>query len=981
METNTEIQRNFDKQYKAIAILLILFSFLLFLALISYSVSDEKNIQISFFDLFKLFSGDQIIDAKASTTSNWLGLTGAYFADFLYNSTLGYFTCTAPILLMYWSKFIYTGESVNHELIKFTTVYAIIGVLFSGFVGSLQTIPFLSEIPKQWSGAMGQFLAFIFSRIIGSIGSVMLFAIGMVLTLYLGTEIKISYGDFNLKTFIFDIPNRIKNYFRKLFSKNKIEQDIANTVINNDVNQESSNSNKGVIEFADSNISDSTGSNTQSIDNVKNFRKTPKININNPIDINPPSKPENPFKTIREDAKQNDVKNVSKDIIKEETITIPKIDTKSDMMKPLVIEVNKPKVEEYTLQKEIIEIDKPEIATPKKVEEKTIPKFKPNFQNLKNDTEVVTSVDENVKDELINLVIDLKKDITKKKIEPINDAVEPEPEDEDDIINLDETYENVLDLDDSQLVPQKEIIAETQDKRIVVKIHQRKDDSRQPQQLLGTSIHDEDIDYTPPSFDLLISEQSQSFVNDDELRTNAQILQEKLETFKIYIENLSVTPGPVVTQYEFVPAAGIKISKIESLADDLAMALKARGIRIIAPIPGKGTIGVEIPNNTPSIVRFGETVNSNKFISSTAKLPLAMGKTISGEVFILDLTKMPHLLIAGSTGSGKSVGINAIITSLVYKMHPSELKFVIIDPKKVELQQYAALKNHFMAASPDIRDTIVTKPEDAVTVLKSAVAEMELRYDILASCGQRNISDYNEKVRNGKIKDTLEIAHKPMPYIVVIIDELADLMLTASKEIEEPITRLAQMARAIGIHLVVATQRPSVDVITGIIKANFPARIAYLVASKIDSRTILDMQGAEQLLGMGDMLCLPPGQPKPVRVQNAYISTEEVDNICDFIGNQRGYSEPYMLPSLVEKSMKGPIDPSDRDPLFEEAARLIIRNQQGSVSLLQRRLKVGYARAGRIVDELESAGVVGPFDGSKSRLVLMESESDLEAVL
>ncbi|MFA7625433.1 MAG: DNA translocase FtsK, partial [Candidatus Kapaibacterium sp.] len=348
----------------------------------------------------------------------------------------------------------------------------------------------------------------------------------------------------------------------------------------------------------------------------------------------------------------------------------------------------------------------------------------------------------------------------------------------------------------------------------------------------------------------------------------------------------------------------------------------------------------------------------------------------------IDLAKMPHLLIAGSTGSGKSVGINTIIGSLLYRMHPSELKFVMIDPKKVELPSYSKLKNHYMAASPEVQDVIVTKPEDAVTILKAAVAEMELRYDILASVRQRNIADYNAKVRQGAFKEVKEMVHKPMPYIVVIIDELADLMLIASKEIEEPITRLAQMARAIGIHLVVATQRPSVDVITGIIKANFPARISYLVKSKIDSRTILDMQGAEQLLGTGDMLCLPPGLPKPVRIQNSFISTDEVESLCDFIGNQEGYSEPYYLPSVNEKSENVALyDSDDRDPLFEEAARLIVRHQQGSVSLIQRRLKVGYARAGRIVDELENAGIIGPFDGSKARLVLIESEADLERIL
>ena len=459
-------------------------------------------------------------------------------------------------------------------------------------------------------------------------------------------------------------------------------------------------------------------------------------------------------------------------------------------------------------------------------------------------------------------------------------------------------------------------------------------------------------------------------------------MQEKLETFKIFIENLNVTPGPVVTQYEFVPAEGIKVSKIASLQDDLAMALKAKGIRIIAPIPGKGTVGVEIPNSNPAMVRFNDLVRSAKYLQTKALLPLALGKTINGDVYIADLAKMPHLLIAGSTGSGKSVGINTIICSLIYKLHPSELKFIIIDPKKVEMQQYSKLKEHYMATSPDVRDTIVTKPEDAVAILKSAVIEMEQRYDILAKVGQRNIVDYNEKVREGKFKNDPDMMHRPMPFIVVIVDELADLMLTASKEIEEPITRLAQMARAVGIHLVIATQRPSVDVITGLIKANFPARIAYMVASKIDSRTILDMQGAEHLLGMGDMLCLLSGEAKPVRVQNAFISTDEVEAICEFVGVQKGYSMPYQLPSIVEKNSEAAgISREDRDDLFEDAARLIIRHQQGSVSLLQRRLKIGYARAGRIVDELEDAGVVGPFDGSKARMVLMESESDLEAIL
>lgn len=499
---------------------------------------------------------------------------------------------------------------------------------------------------------------------------------------------------------------------------------------------------------------------------------------------------------------------------------------------------------------------------------------------------------------------------------------------------------------------------------------------------LSTLIHDEKINYTPPALDLLDFNDEKTELNDNELSENAKLLKEKLATFKIDIDNLNVTPGPVVTQYEFVPAPGIKVSRIESLADDIAMALKAKGIRIIAPIPGKGTVGIEIPNKKPSIVHFSSIIKSSRFHQTDHKLPLALGKTIGGEVYVADLAKMPHLLIAGSTGSGKSVGINTIIASLLYKKHPSELKFVIIDPKKVELNQYSLLENHFLASSPDIEDMIITNPEDAVTVLKSVVAEMDNRYDILAQVGQRNITDYNRKVKAGKFKDDTNLVHRPMPYIVVIIDELADLMLTASKEVEAPIIRLAQLARAVGIHLVVATQRPSVDVITGIIKANFPARISYLVASKIDSRTILDQSGAEQLLGNGDMLFLPGGSPKPIRIQNSFISTDEVENICQFIAKQKGYSSPYMLPSLIDKeTSKGGISKEERDPLFEEAARLLINLQQASVSILQRRLKIGYARAGKIIDELEDAGVVGPFAGSKPRQVLMESEAELESIL
>ncbi len=494
---------------------------------------------------------------------------------------------------------------------------------------------------------------------------------------------------------------------------------------------------------------------------------------------------------------------------------------------------------------------------------------------------------------------------------------------------------------------------------------------------------EENLNFVRPPLNLLaFSDDETQKISEIELKQNAELLKEKLKLFDIDIEDISVTPGPVVTLYEIVPAPGVKISKIVSLENDIALALAARGIRIIAPIPGKSAIGVEIPNAKPSLVSARSVLAS--LDKSKAALPIALGKTIVGEKYITDLATMPHVLIAGATGAGKSVGINMLITSLIYAKDPSDVKFVIVDPKKIELSFYRRLNKHYLAVSPDIDEEIITNPQNALIVLKAVEIEMEKRYDKLAKVGVRHLVDYNKKIANPKQRpqDTDKMKHYKLPYIIVVIDELADLMMTSGKEVEAPIARIAQLARAVGIHMVVATQRPSVNVITGVIKANFPARIAYQVATKVDSRTILDVNGAEQLLGRGDMLFLPGGVPKPIRMQNAFISTEEVEKVTNYVYTQPGYSRRYLLPSLFEKkSSEANNFLTDMDSMFQEAARVIVRHQQGSVSLLQRRLKLGYSRAARIVDQLEEAGIVGPSEGSKAREVLIDNEESLETLL
>tara|TARA_B100000795_G_scaffold130321_1_gene97239 strand:- start:28214 stop:30619 length:2406 start_codon:yes stop_codon:yes gene_type:complete len=464
-------------------------------------------------------------------------------------------------------------------------------------------------------------------------------------------------------------------------------------------------------------------------------------------------------------------------------------------------------------------------------------------------------------------------------------------------------------------------------------------------------------------------------INQEELEENKNRIVETLNNYKIGIASIKATVGPTVTLYEIVPDAGIRISKIKNLEDDIALSLSALGIRIIAPIPGRGTIGIEVPNKNPKTVSMRSTIASPKFQSAEMELPLALGKTISNETFVVDLAKMPHLLMAGATGQGKSVGLNAILTSLLYKKHPAEVKFVLVDPKKVELTLFNKIERHYLAKLPGDEDAIITDTNKVITTLNSLCAEMDQRYDLLKNAYVRNIKEYNTKFKERKLNP--EEGHKFLPYIVLVIDEFADLIMTAGKEVETPIARLAQLARAIGIHLIVATQRPSVNVITGIIKANFPARIAFRVTSKIDSRTILDSGGADQLIGRGDMLYTQGNEL--VRIQCAFVDTPEIADITDYIGGQKAYPDAYILPEYVGEEGGTNLDNNinERDVMFREAAEVLVIAQQGSASLLQRKLKLGYNRAGRIIDQLEAAGIVGPFEGSKARSV---SVSTLEAL-
>ncbi len=598
------------------------------------------------------------------------------------------------------------------------------------------------------------------------------------------------------------------------------------------------------------------------------------------------------------------------------------------------------------------------------------------------DIRIVNTIDEDeIKEDVVSQTVDFDEDAEEENNDSSDEEESSEPEEES---TEDEELEIVANSEEENK-EEEESTEDDDDFSIEVA---KTDDEQMTEDLIKSKVEefgefDPTLElgaYALPPTELLVKYGSDDIqINKEELEKNKNNIVDTLANYKIEISKIKATIGPTVTLYEIIPAAGVRISKIKNLEDDIALSLAALGIRIIAPIPGKGTIGIEVPNSSPDTVSMRTLISSEKFQNSDMELPVALGKTIANETFIYDLVKMPHLLMAGATGQGKSVGLNAILVSILYKKHPSQVKFVLVDPKKVELTLFNKIERHFLAKLPGEEEPIITDTTKVVNTVNSLCIEMDERYELLKNAHCRNIKEYNKKFIGRRLNP--EEGHRYLPYIVLVIDEFADLIMTAGKEIETPIARLAQLARAIGIHLIVATQRPSVNIITGTIKANFPARIAFRVTSKIDSRTILDAGGADQLIGRGDML-MSTGNDL-IRLQCGFVDTPEVEKICDFIGSQKAYPDAHMLPEYIGEEGDGPgdFDMDDRDSLFEDAAGIIVTHQQGSASLLQRKLKIGYNRAGRIIDQLEAAGIIGPFKGSKAREVLIPDQLSLEQFL
>ncbi len=970
------------KQRQVLGVLLIMSAVLLVLAIISYSPQDTAQAETRLGDLPAVFTrSDPMINGNADTAHNWLGLIGAMLANFFINKTIGYAAIIFPLFLGWWSLALFKFSTKQRRRLTLATTFMLISaVLFSATIGATQLINALPHLDREWSGAIGQFLGLTFTRLIGSIGALLIYATSFIVMLVFAIDLDIEltfrrvqggYSGFSGKTRMKLIEfwdKREAKKQEKLLRKEQsaeveeeIVEDIPAPIIAKEekvvVKQKEKTTNPispiGHVSPIEPKPEANPEKKSEDLDPARDIivrsNGSAQIPGNGKAETQSSEKisPNAPFLKVRPAPKsgapvQQPIPRLTKnpnDIIGEKTNGLSRLSNGAfsapspRSVRILPDDVTNESYKTNTSHSPIIEPKAEAIIeqSPISAEEK-IPIIEIGDEKVLSNEALPHSLD--TPSEFAAIIIEPKVPIIEKTPASLFSAAE------------------------------KTVIPENPYNEHLSK-------------------------YRHPSVELLtpVDPSDEIDADDEELSAKGTLLRDKLATFGVDIENIVVTPGPVVTLYEFTPAEGVKVSAVGNLTDDIALAMKARGIRIIAPMPGRGTIGIEIPNDHPKMVTMRSVLESHAFTNSKMNLPCALGKTISGDVYIDDLSKMPHLLIAGATGSGKSVGVNGIIASLLYAKSPRDVKFVIVDPKKIELSLYKALRNHFLIISPEAGEEIVTTPQYAVIALKALEIEMEKRYDRLAKAAVRSLADYNLKVSQGKLKSTQEEQHYHLPYIVVIIDELADLMITAGREIEEPICRLAQMARAVGIHLILATQRPSVDVITGVIKANFPARIAYQVATKVDSRTILDSMGAEQLLGNGDMLYLPSGTPKPIRLQAPYISTDEVEAMVESIAVQQGsgycYSRPWTLPALRQKGggTSSGNDDGEYDELFEEAAWCFFRNKQGSTSMLQRRLKIGYSRAARIVDELERVGIIGPSDGAKAREVRIESEEELELIL
>ncbi len=946
-------------------VFIMLLSVLFLIALFCYHIEDEALIEN--ISLFEFFSHEARL--AASQLHNPLGLFGAKLSSFLMRSMLGYPTSLLLAISAFWGFALFRRQDFSKPM--YVTVY---GVFFSVIIASMFGLTSFG-FSEVMSGAMGRLVATALATILGKFGAWCLLTVLLLLVIAL-------FIDLDLQKTFDRIAYLTRDKASELASgtmlKFKEWQDARARALVEELEEE------GEQKQEQPPISETPQ--PEQPEPKFGRRREDKLKEDKlketqaePVSIptrdfthhqSEPTTPEppKPVATLTHDATSSPASFGLRDLLNETSAHADTetpiqnepilVDTKSltsetpspiapPVPEPVSAEASAPpsaptlSIEEAIdreLEKILNELDKPDPNPTSEVTSNS------ETKELVVDSQIPEPLDVNSANELSEEKDDVLEDLLTELTAPKPKATAIEPPPEPTITLKEGVQEKEADLDE------RELAVETK----------------------------ENITYQFPSVDLLNEPEPETdAVSIEELEENKRKLLEKLRIYKIEVVKVEATVGPRVTLFELELAPDVKVSRITALADDLAMAMAARGIRIIAPIPGKNAVGVEIPNSKSKMVSIKTLLQSEKFKNFKGILPIAFGKTISNEIYIDDLAKMPHLLVAGSTGSGKSVGINTILTSLIYFCSPEKVKFLLIDPKRVELFPYQKLKNHFLVKYKDLEEQIITDTSKAVYALKSVEKEMDLRYDRLAKAGVRNIKDFNAKFPDDAL-----------PYIVVVIDELADMMITAGRDVEEPIARLAQLARAVGIHLVVATQRPSVDVITGVIKANFPARAAYQVASKIDSRTILDMMGAEQLLGYGDMLFLPSSEPKPIRIQNAFVSTEEVEAITDFIYAQKGFDMALELPSpdLKLTSSKGEMDDEDegnfeRDKMFEEAARLVVRHQQGSVSLLQRRLKLGFGRAARIMDQLEQAGIVGPPDGSKPREVLVDSEESLDLLL